>query len=82
MKNQSRLRHRQIASNYLAYYENKLTLRQWFSTGVTRNTWVQWKALWVLLPISELDWYLLINFSYGCHQIVKKLGEGASNKKG
>ncbi len=32
MKNQNRLRRRQIASNYLAYYENKLT-----STPVVLN---------------------------------------------
>jgi len=56
------------------------TIDQWFSTGVPRNPWVPQKALRVP-PISELDWYLLVNCSKGCRQIVKKLMKGAANQK-
>ena len=55
-------------------------LKQWFSTGVPRNPWVPWKALGVP-PISELDVYLLVNYSYVCLQIVLQLKKGAANQK-
>jgi len=31
-------------------------------------------------PISELDWYLLLNCTNGCRQIVKKSTKGSSNQ--
>jgi hypothetical protein len=42
--------------------QERYCLDQWFSTGVPRNPWVPQKALGVP-PISELDWYLLVNCS-------------------
>jgi hypothetical protein len=41
---------------------NFVYLDQWFLTGVPRNTWVPWKAVWVP-PISCLDAHLQLNFS-------------------
>jgi len=45
------------------------------------NTWVPLKAL-VVVPISKGTWYLQVNNSQGCRQIVKKLLKGATNQKG
>jgi len=35
-----------------------------------------------VVPISKGTWYLQVNNSQGCRQIVKKLLKGATNQKG
>ena len=61
-------------------YWNCFIRIQWFSTGVPRNPWVPWKALWVP-PIYEIDVYLVVNSSLGCRQIVLQQRKGAANQK-